>query len=108
MQWAHCFVVGIVSGGRVSAYCGGVFGACGGSRGIWGWLWFLWGVAHSGRGLISVFRDSSSIGGAFILAGGGGWVLGYNAMRVRQFPDRFRQFLKSFSNSPGNSYIPRL
>ena len=70
MQWAHCFVVGIVSGRRVSAYCRGVFGACGGSRGIWDWLWLLWGVAHSGRGLVSIFQVSSSIGGAFILAGG--------------------------------------
>ena len=34
------------------------------------WLWFSCGVAYSGGGLVSIFREfSSSIGGAFILAG---------------------------------------
>ena len=34
------------------------------------WLWFSCGVAYSGGGLVSIFQEfSSSIGGAFILAG---------------------------------------
>ena len=34
-------------------------------------LWFSWGIAHSGKSLISIFQEfSSSIGKAFILAGG--------------------------------------
>ena len=53
-----------------------VFGlVCGGSRGIWGWLWFSCGVVHGGRDSISIFREfSSSVGGAFILGGGGGGI----------------------------------
>ena len=42
-----------------------------GSRGIWGWLWFACGMAHSEKSLISVFQEFfASIGKAFILAGG--------------------------------------
>ena len=41
------------------------------SRGIWDWLWFSCGVAHGGKGLISIFQGlSSSVGGTFVLAGG--------------------------------------
>ena len=44
---------------------------CNGSRGIWGLLWFSWGVVHSGKGLISVFREfPAGISGAFICVGG--------------------------------------
>ena len=41
------------------------FGACNGSRGAWGWLWFWGGVAGGGGGcLISVFWGlSSGVGG---------------------------------------------
>ena len=49
-----------------------------GLRGIWGWLWFSCGVAHSGKCLISVFQGfSASIDGAFILAGGLGTGLSF-------------------------------
>ena len=45
-------------------------GGCDGSRGIWDSFWISCGVAHSGKGLISVFREfSASIGKNFILAG---------------------------------------
>ena len=48
-------------------------GGCDGSRGIWDSSWISCGVAHSGKGLISVFREfSASIGKNFILAGGAG------------------------------------
>ena len=41
------------------------------SWGIWHWLWFLCGVGHYGRDLISAFEGLfASIEGAFILAGG--------------------------------------
>ena len=51
---------------------------CGVWRGIWGWLWFSCGVAHSGKCLISVFQGfSASIDGAFILAGGLGTGLSF-------------------------------
>ena len=63
-----------------------VFLVGGGSRGIWGWLWFSCGVAHGGKGFICIFREfSSSVGGAFILAGA--WELGYYSMQFRQFLD---------------------
>ena len=44
---------------------------------------------HSGKGLASVFQESSaSIGEAFILVGGGeGWALGCHSMGLRHFPD---------------------
>ena len=49
--------------------CGLLGLGCGGSRGIWGWLWFSCGVA--GGELVSVFRGFSvSISEALILAGG--------------------------------------
>ena len=51
--------------------------ACGGSRGIGGWLWFSCGIVHSRKSLIPIFQDfSSSIDRGFILAGGTGhWVI---------------------------------
>ena len=36
---------------------------CGCSRGIWGWLWFLCGMVHGGRSLISIFQEFSLWGG---------------------------------------------
>ena len=79
-------------------------GGCDGSRGIWDSFWISCGVAHSGKGLISVFREfSASIGKNFILAGGLGTRL--YSMKFRQFLDISKILsLKSF----GNSYIPCL
>ena len=50
--------------------------ACGGSRGVWGWLWFSCGVVHGGGDLVSILREFSfSVGGAFVLAGVGAFYL---------------------------------
>ena len=44
---------------------------CNHSRGIWDWLWFSCGVAHSRGGLGTIFRGGfPSVGGVLILAGG--------------------------------------
>ena len=67
-------------GGRCGGACagGGFMVGCGGLRGIWGWLWFSCGVAHSGRSLISVFQDFfASINKNFILAVGLGTALSF-------------------------------
>ena len=44
----------------------------GGWRGVWGWLWlvFVWGGARRGAFIFYFSGVSSSIGGAFVLAGG--------------------------------------
>ena len=65
-------------------------------------LVFVWGGARRG-GLISVFQEfSTSIGEAFILAGG----LGAGVRGHRNFPD-ISKFPKILSlKSFGNSYIP--
>ena len=50
---------------------GGGLGVCGGSQGVWDWLWFSCGVAHGGGSLVPVFHGFSvSVGRNFILAGG--------------------------------------
>ena len=67
---------------NVCVYCGLYIAGGGrvfsGSRDIWDQLWFWCGVAQGGRSLFSVFREfSSSIGKAFILAGGLGTGLSF-------------------------------
>ena len=66
---------------------GGVFpGGCNDLRGVWGWLSFSCGMAHCGKGLISVFQGFfASIGGACILAGGLG-------IGLRHFPVSLQSF----------------
>ena len=76
-------ICAVLCGSGCGRRCGGhVQGAfvvsCGGFRGIWGWLWFSCGVAHSGRSLISVFQDFfASIKKGFILAVGLGTALSF-------------------------------
>ena len=66
------------SGGNVALW-GQFYLAYNGSLGIWGWLWFSCGVAHSRRGLISVCQ-----GFLLVLAKlsfwRGNWALGYHSM----------------------------
>ena len=50
---------------------GGGWGVCGGSQGVWDWLWFSCGVAHGEGSLVPVFHGFSvSVGRNFILARG--------------------------------------
>ena len=81
----------------VILYVFGGHGGCNGSRGIWDWLCFWCGMAHGGKGLISVFQGfSASIGGVFILAGGLGSRLSfYEILTI----SRYFLSLKSFGNS---------
>ena len=82
--------------------------ACGRSRGVWGWLWFLCGMVHCGRGLIVIFRDFfASINKIFHFSVGSGdwaiilWVL--DAFLI--FPNFLRLWLKLFGKSWDYSYI---
>ena len=59
--------------GRSCIVPGGGWGVCGGSQGVWDWLWFSCGVAHGGGSLVSVFHGFSvSVGRNFFFGGGTG------------------------------------
>ena len=68
---------------------------CNGSQGIWGWLWFSCGVAHSGEGLFCfpfyvfiggwVCRGRSHLGWGFVCVSGGAGV--YGPVGFRHFDD---------------------
>ena len=93
---------GAIGAGR--RFEGGGGSACGGSRGIWGWLWFSWGWRTVGEGFVSVFWEFfASIGGAFILAGGLGTGLSFYGFWTLSC-----YFLIPSLVSFGNSYIPCL
>ena len=51
----------------------GAVRGCGRSRGIWGWLWFLRGIALCGASFTAIFwKFFASIKEVFILAGARG------------------------------------
>ena len=66
-----CFGFGLVLGYIGWASFRGCWGwGCGGSWGIWGWLWFSCGIARCSKGFLAIFRDFfASINKLFILAG---------------------------------------
>ena len=67
----------LILGGYISTGC---LVGCGRLWGIWGGMWFCSGLVHGGegRGVGLPFFGGffTSIGEFFVLAGGGGWVLG--------------------------------
>ena len=78
VESVRCSAALAVAGAAGGHVQGGFMVGCGGLRGIWGWLWFSCGVAHSGRSLISVFQDFfASIKKGFILAVGLGTALSF-------------------------------
>ena len=75
---------------RVGSSMGSWGRACGGSGGIWGWLWFSCGVARSGGGggvVKFLFFDWFLLVLVGVSFWSGDWALGYHSLDFRHFPD---------------------